>query len=164
MKITGSITGRLNGSAPERQGRLPAQGKDKKQPRPISVDLQGIDFAQIEYRLAKLWEMFPRLHLPEKYGEDLLERDGISLVLPSAEDIAQWKLRKLQQYYVALQGEDPAEFDETSLRIRVAQAVKARLADRQLLQNFIDGKVAITKKNLSRRQSTKVKVSVDKTT
>lgn len=120
------------------------------------------DLSQTEYRIAKMWEMFPRLHLPEKYGDDLIVREHGSIVLPTIADVARWSVRQLQQYFVLLVGEDPAPLDATALRVRVAQAVNVRLADRQLLQNHIDGRLVIAKRDIEKPQSKMVRVVVQK--
>lgn len=142
MKLTDkvSITGRFI-REPELQ-RFPTSTQARAQ----SVESLGhIDIKDLEYKINKIWSFFPNLDLPYRYGEDFLEFNGAELVLPDDPAVIhQWALRKVQQYYVKLEGKDPAQYDETGLRLRVVAAVRARQADRQFLRAVYDGRMRLT--------------------
>jgi len=83
----------------------------------------------------KLWSLFPRLALPDKYGEDLLERDAAKQVIvpENSSSVSTWETKKLRQYYVNLLGEDPVGLDDLTLRSRVGMQIAKRWHDRTML-------------------------------
>lgn len=121
-----------------------------------------LDLADLEYRVVKMWEKFPNLHLPHKYGEDLLERNQGMLVVPDPADVTEWPRRKMEQYYVALSGNDPAEWDDTGLRLRLQLEVKKRLADRKHLDNVFSGNLHLSPAKVRAPQSNIVRITVKK--
>jgi hypothetical protein len=93
-------------------------------------------------KVERMWECFPHLHLPHKYGVDLLVFADGQLSIPNEHDLQQiydWPWRKVQQYYVKMSVQDPGDRDSSGIRARLVGLMRARWADRGLLDRFING-------------------------
>lgn len=138
MRVGTAITGRKP-SEPEVQDIRPHPKQITPEQREALLGLlETIDLKDIEQRVAMMWGQFPYLHLPRTYGTDLLDIVQGQLEFPAdPNEVYNWEWRKVQQYYVHLLIKDPGPKDSMTVRANVAGELRGRMADRAMLDRYI---------------------------